>query len=484
MKKQFLLLVMMLLPMMAMADAFGIDGIYYNLNTKTKNAEVTGNPNRYSGSIVIPDQVEYQGSIYSVTSIGHSAFSGCYNLTSVTIPNSVTSIAGYAFFGCNGLTSITIPNSVTAINYNTFYACESLTSVTIGSSVTRIGEYAFTDCKSLTSITIPISVTKIDQYAFSSCSGLTTITIPNSVTNIGESAFSGCSGLTTITIPNSVTRLSLFVFSGCKGLTSVTIPNSVTTIEDCAFRNCSGLTTVTIGKGVNNISTQAFDNCTELRDVYCYPENVPVTSINAFLNSYIEYATLHVPDESINAYSQVEPWKLFKEIVGLSGTTPETPKCKKPTISYENGQLKFASATEGAEFISEITDSDIKKHYDAAILLTTTYNISVFATKNGYDNSETATATLCWITQAPQTEGITNGVAQIPAKAVLIQSESGMLTIQGVDDGTPVRVYSANGTQAGSAISQSGQAVVATNLQAGSVAIVKIGEKAVKVVIK
>jgi hypothetical protein len=169
---------------------------------------------------------------------------------------------------------------------------------------------------------------------------------------------------------------------------------------------------------------------------------------------------------------------------GTTPETPETPKCEKPTISYENGQLKMSCATEGVEYVTDITDADIKKHYDATISLTATYNISVYAAKAGYENSETATATLCWIDQQPKTEGITNGIANIPAQTVLIQSEGGSIKVQGVDEGTQVNVYGINGSQAGSAISQGGAATINTNLQPGSVAIVKIGRKSVKVVIK
>ena len=277
------------------------------------------------------------------------------------------------------------------------------------------------------------------------------------------------------------------MFYLCTGLTSVTIPNSVTSIGGRAFYGCSGLTSVTIGSGINSIGKTAFASCPELTDVTCYAENVPSTYTDAFKDSYIEYATLHVPTSAVNAYKAADPWKNFKSIVAIDGTTPETPetpKCEKPTISYENGQLKMSCATEGVEYVTDITDADIKKHYDATISLTATYNISVYATKSGYENSETATATLCWIDQQPKTEGITNGIAKIPANAVLIQSEGGSIKVQGVDEGTQVNVYGINGTQAGSAISQSGAAIINTNLQPGSIAIVKIGQKSVKVAIK
>ena len=91
MKKQLLLLVMILLPMVASADPVEIDGIYYNLISKTKTAEVTSNPNNYTGTIIIPEFVTYENTNYTVIRIGESAFWCCSKLISVSIPNSVTS---------------------------------------------------------------------------------------------------------------------------------------------------------------------------------------------------------------------------------------------------------------------------------------------------------------------------------------------------------------------------------------------------------
>jgi len=194
----------------------------------------------------------------SVLNIGYNAFSGCFGLTSITIPDSIMSIGNYAFEYCSGLISVEIPDSVTNIGDLAFYGCSGLTSVTIGNRVTNIGDSAFYGCIGLTNITIPDSVTSIGSFAFHDCEGLTSITIPfvgailggTDNTNFGY-IFGAVDGFDNKNyIPDSLktvvitggNSIGMYAFYGCSGLTSVTIPDSVTSIGSSAFSGCSNLT--------------------------------------------------------------------------------------------------------------------------------------------------------------------------------------------------------------------------------------------------
>ncbi len=147
MKKQLLLLVMMLLPLVVSAYDAKINGIYYNFDQNAKTAEVTCDTyGYYSGSVDIPSTVNYRGNTYTVISIGYSAFRECSSLTLITIPNSLTNIGQYAFQNCRSLKSMTIPNGVTCIEDYAFQYCSNLSSVNIPNSVTSIGTCAFENC--------------------------------------------------------------------------------------------------------------------------------------------------------------------------------------------------------------------------------------------------------------------------------------------------------------------------------------------------
>ena len=384
MKKIYFLLSLMLLPLVASAKV-NIGGIYYELNSESKTAEVTSNREEgYTGDIVIPMLVSYNNIQYSVTSIGSYAFRDCSGLTSIIIPNSVTSIGGYAFSYCSGLTSVTIPNSVTSIGNSAFYDCSDLTSVIIPNSVTSIGNSAFFYCSDLTSVIIPNSVTSIGDYAFSNCYGLTSVTIGNSVTSIGEHAFLWCFGLISISvengntvydsrnncnaiietesntlisgcrntiIPNSVTSIGTAAFEGCSGLTSVTIPNSVTSIGDCAFYDCSGLTSVTIPNSVTSIGDLAFSYCSNLTSVTSLNPTPPTIYSETF-SRYT--AVLNVPIGSKAAYQAAYYWRDFTNIeeIDVAGVQGIQVDKDQNAMVYDLNGRRLNAPTKGVGIIN------------------------------------------------------------------------------------------------------------------------------------
>ncbi|MBQ4917089.1 MAG: leucine-rich repeat domain-containing protein [Muribaculaceae bacterium] len=265
----------------AQAHDFEVDGIYYNITSETnKTVEVTYKGEsystiiEYSGDIVVPENVSYNDTLYSVVSIGNHAFYNCGDMTSIAIPNSVTSIGKSAFYKCSSLVSITIPNLVTSIGESAFRHCSGLTSIEFNAeNCAAVSNYVFDGCKALSSVIFGDKVKNIPNYVFYGCSSLTNVTISNSVTSIGQCAFMGCGGLTSVSIPNSVTSIGGSAFSGCSSLTNVTIPNSVASIGGSAFMECSGLTSIVIPNSVTSIGVRAFEDCTSLVSVEYNAEN-------------------------------------------------------------------------------------------------------------------------------------------------------------------------------------------------------------------
>ncbi len=476
-----------------------------------------------------------------VTSIGSSAFSSCSGLTSVTIPESVTTIGSYAFYFCKSLTSITIPNSVTSIGNKAFQNCSGLTSITIGDGVKTIGENVFANCGDLPNVycyavnvpstqgnafdntNVESSVLHVPRVAIDSYSTIApwcnfgnilpveivedenhisfadlkvrALCVANwdtdgngslsyeeaaAVTDLGD-VFADNTNITSFDELQYFTGLTAIgdnAFMGCNHLATVTLPESIVSIGAYAFYGCSALTLFTIPQGVSNIGSYAFRGCTGLTDVYCLPQEVPTTASNAFYNSNIGNATLHVLVSSYNSYKNAVPWKNFKNMLG------DIPvPCATPVISYVDGELVFTCDTEGVEFNSSITSADMGERKDSRIGLCVAYDITVYATKEGYNPSETVTATLCWVDAEPVNQ-VATGTLEIAAVPVLVKSRGGVFTVEGIGDGTEVKVYTTGGMLVGSATAVDQTATISTSLTPGTVAVVDLGKKAVKVVVR
>ena len=114
----------------------------------------------------------------------------------------------------------------------------------------------------------------------------------------------------------------------------------------------------------------------------------------AFANSGIQFATLYVPEVSLNGYKVTEPWSGFGSIQALSGEYPEIPettKCAAPTIIFENGKLSFSCETEGVRFVCNFSTPSESYEEGAAVSMPNKLQVSVYAKKDGFDNSDVAT---------------------------------------------------------------------------------------------
>ena len=148
-----------------------------------------------------------------------------------------------------------------------------------------------------------------------------------------------------------------------------------------------GLSSITIGSGVTQIGANAFKDCTKLTSVTCLAEAIPNTNSDASKNTPIGKATLHVPAASVTAYSATNPWSGFKSIVA------NAPQCATPVITVKEGKVTFSCETEGVKYV---TDASFNKGSFAAndnemiLAGTTTCHVTVYATKEGYIDSEKA----------------------------------------------------------------------------------------------
>ena len=315
MKKYFLTLIALLLPLLASAEYDAkIDGIFYLLNNESKTALVTyDGSEEYVGDVVIPPSVEYNGVTYQVTTIMPSTFFFCSKLTSVSLPEGLTSIRENAFHRCENLTSIIlpktlkiigddafayctgltsplfIPNKVTSIGIRAFKGCQKISSITFGSSVKTIGEEAFYDCKGITSVAFLKSTPPtFGNFVFGNISTRSCkVWVPNGCT----SAFSNVSGLSYFggfeEIPQYCVNIDGFNYYAYEKLKElmvksgpkrgdIVIPSKVvydgeiyrvTSIDDYAFQGCTGITSVVCPGSVNRIGRMAFNGCTNLADI-------------------------------------------------------------------------------------------------------------------------------------------------------------------------------------------------------------------------
>ncbi len=215
-----------------------------------------------SGDIEIPESVEYNDIVYSVTAIGDTAFFHESSITSITVPNTVTSVGERAFYDCRGIRGLVYNDNI--LMYVP-YLSSSVISVPEG--IKTIHRDAFIDHYNLSTLTIPSSVTDIGSYSFRYCTNLSTVNF-NAIDCNATSAFVSLESLTTLNFASNVTRISDSICLFCSNLVDLVLPDSLTYIGKCAFLNCVLPSTITIPENVTYIGEGAFGQCTGLSTLY------------------------------------------------------------------------------------------------------------------------------------------------------------------------------------------------------------------------
>ena len=251
----------------------------------------------------------------------------------------------------------------------------------------------------------------------------------------------------------------VYCFDGCSGLTSITIPSSVTSLGDCCFYGCKNLEIVYFkGKKCNS----------NYKILY-----IPTTCIIKVPAEYLQ----GYKDSFGSDYKYIYAWNPNE----TGEDNKPVTQCSTPSVSYGEGKLMFACATAGAKYHYTITDTDIKSDAlseNGEVSLSAAYNISVYATADGYKASDKAEATLYWIDANLDTG---TNINMVKIRGVVASAHDGIITLSGLDNGEVVKFYATDGKYLGSSVAANGAASYAVN---ESLVIAKVGKDSIKIAVK
>lgn len=256
----------------------------------------------------------------------------------------------------------------------------------------------------------------------------------------------------------------------------------VTSLGKSCFEDCRGLTSITIPSSVTSLGNFCFEDCQKLESVYfegkyCKSNyaglKIPTTSIIMVPTEYLQgYKSAFGSD-----YKYIFAWNPDE----TGDDNKPVTQCSTPSISYESGKLMFACETTGAKYHYTITDTDIKSDAlseNGEVSLSAAYNISVYATADGYKASDKAEATLYWINA-----NLDNGtnINMVKTRGVVASAHDGIVTLSGLDNGEVVKFYATDGKYIGSSVAANGAASFAVN---ESLVIAKVGKDSIKIAVK
>ena len=396
---------------------------------KHGNEDVNGDCHCYTGNVVVPEKAPNG---YTVTGIGKRCFENC-NITSIKLPGTIKVIDELAFELCEKLKEISIPASVDYLamacfggtglerviiedgdnpikissngyncgsvfmsmnevlqyvyigrNFNVekwegddfrrtlFYGCEQIKEIEFGTKVNKINPFEFANCHALKKVVLSPNITVIPTNCFDSCTSLEELSASSDLTTIGDYAFEYCCSL----------KLNLSTFSKLRSIGQGALMQEVWSTQLQA-------TKVVLPPSVDFIGDTAFGWWPNLKEFHSLATVPPTceSSGGPLDEEGYKNCKLFVPNGSLKAYKAAEGWKNFFNIEEQGET-----KCATPTVRMENGKLKFECATKGVEFHYDVNASASKKGDGNEVEILMKYIVSVYATKDGLENSDVTNA--------------------------------------------------------------------------------------------
>lgn len=284
-KKLITLLLAMLAVNTSIAYDFKVNGIYYLVNgseaTVTAPTPYYIHSNDYTGDVVIPETVTYQGVTYPVTAIGEYAFYWCAELTSIHIPKSIKRVEGsMCFYSCPSLSVVEIESLESWCNID--FEVSNGYDFSYSNPLSYAHDL-YINGEKLTELVIPSSVTRIGTSAFCHLTSVSRLEIPSSVTSIGKAAFARCDSIDRLDIPDLESWLRIKIqdrggnpmsfarkvyFDGIEMSHDFVIPETITKIPANAFNGCNIITSVTFPRTIVEVGINAFSGCNRIKEVH------------------------------------------------------------------------------------------------------------------------------------------------------------------------------------------------------------------------
>ena len=383
MRKLFILLVVLLLPMGAIAYDFESNGMYYNiLSASDRTVSLTykdENFNSYSGDIVIPSIVKYKEIDFVVENVDYYTFRECKNLKSITLPqglkgfgtnNVVEGSYISGFNGC-GVWDLYVPDVETWLNLDTRWDAtplnpngslyvngELLVDLIIPEGTRFIRYGCFSGCRSLKTVRFSSTVEGVYVFAFQSCPNLEKVVLNEGLQYLTERVFAYCPKLREINLPSSLRSLANCngFLCGCESLEDpLIVPEGIETIPASAFSGCKKLKEISLPSTLKEICMEAFNGCESLQRITSKSKTPPTCTEydnnSTIFNGVDKFScAIYVPKGTKSLYSSATGWKLFFNIMDELTSDDSNNKNNDISVtissygsSWSNGYSEYAS---------------------------------------------------------------------------------------------------------------------------------------------